>query len=99
MAPNWKLETNVLHYGSPFQFILMRVELWDKSEVLLGTSCELGDHHENMIGTRKKTKNPFPTPPTLKEKNWTLHECMLSVLIGCLKLLFPKLFVTLFGLG
>jgi hypothetical protein len=50
-----------------------------------------------MTGTRKKTKKSLP--PLLKEKNWTPRECMLSVLIGCMTLLFPKLFVTIFGLG
>jgi hypothetical protein len=27
------------------------------------------------------------------------HECMLSLLIGCMELLFQKLFVTIIGLG
>jgi hypothetical protein len=49
-----------------------------------------------MTGTRKKTKKSLPP---LKEENWTPHECMLSVLIGCMKILFSKLFVTLFRLG
>jgi hypothetical protein len=34
-----------------------------------------------------------------EQKNWTYHECMLSLLIGCMQLLFPKLFVTIFSLG
>jgi hypothetical protein len=37
-------------------------------------------------------KIPLPPSSPKKEKNWTLEECMLS-------LLFPKLFVTSFGLG
>jgi len=86
MAPNCKLETNVLHYGPPFQFIFMRVELWDKSELLLGTSCELGDHHENMTGTRKKTKNSLPPPKRRKldpswvhaERSHWMHETFIS---------------------
>jgi hypothetical protein len=41
-----------------------------------------------------------PPPPSPKGKKWTPHhEGMLSLLIGCMKLLFPKLFVTIFGLG
>jgi hypothetical protein len=49
-----------------------------------------------MMGTHweqgKKQKNPsLPAPP--KEKNWIIHECMLSLLIGCMKL------VTIFHLG
>jgi len=62
----------------------------------------------NLKGTcweqRKKEKNPSPTPfaaPTqnLKEKKSRHFECMLSLPIGCIKFLFPKLFVTIFGLG
>jgi hypothetical protein len=34
-----------------------------------------------------------------KEKNWNIHEGMLSLPIGCMKFLFPKLLVTIFGLG
>jgi len=34
------------------------------------------------MGTRgKKQKFPLPPPPQ-KEKNWTVHECMLSLLIA-----------------
>jgi hypothetical protein len=32
-------------------------------------------------------------------KNWTLHECMLSLPNDCMKFLFSKLFVTIFCLG
>jgi hypothetical protein len=38
-ATDCKIETNVLSYGSPFQFIYMRVKLWATS---LGTTWELG---------------------------------------------------------
>jgi len=41
---------------------------------------------------------PLPLAPQ-KEKKWTIHECMLTLSIGCMKFLFPKLFVTIFGLG
>jgi hypothetical protein len=37
--------------------------------------------------------------PSLKEKNWTVHKCMLSLPIGCMKILFPKLLVTIFHSG
>jgi len=47
-------------------------------------------------GGKKKTLVP---PPFQKEKNWNVHECMPSLHIGCMKFLFPKLFVTIFGLG
>jgi hypothetical protein len=48
----------------------------------------------------KGGKQKFPLPlPFLKEKSWTIHECMMSLPIGCMKFLFPKLFITIFGLG
>ncbi len=78
--------------------------IWAKSEVLLGTSWrtnwELGKPYGNMMIENKeeKQKIPLPTAPR-KEKNWTVHECMLSLPIGYMKFLFPKLFVTIFGLG
>jgi hypothetical protein len=63
-----------------------------------------GTHWEpigNMKGTwweqRKKEKNPSPTK-NFKEKKSRHFECMLSPPIGCMKFLFPKLFV-IFGLG
>jgi hypothetical protein len=40
---------------------------------------------------------PHPATPNLKEKN-RHFECRLSLPIGCMKLLFPKLFVTIFNL-
>jgi hypothetical protein len=36
--------------------------------------------------------------PPQKKKNWIIHECMLSLPIGCMKFLFPELLVTIFGL-
>jgi hypothetical protein len=38
---------------------------------------------------REKVKNPFVP----------LHECMLSLLIGCMKVLFSKLLLAIFHLG
>jgi hypothetical protein len=71
-----------------------------QTEVLLGTSWgtiwELGAPFENLMGTWKRIKNSSPTSP--KGKKWTPHEGMLSLIIGCMKLLFPKLFVTIFSL-
>jgi hypothetical protein len=46
---------------------------------------------------KKNKKIPSPTSRRRRKKNWTSHECMLSLLIGCMKPLFPKLFVTIFG--
>jgi len=51
-----------------------------------------------MLGTKKKNKKNSPHP-TLERKNRAHQECMLSLPIGCMKFLFPKLFVTIFGLG
>jgi len=53
--------------------------------VLLGTSWgtkNLGTLWGNLMGTLwdqgEKTKKS-PPPPPHKEKNWTVHECMLSL--------------------
>jgi len=67
-----------------------------------GTSRE---HDENMLGThweqgRSKKKKTLPTPTDpQKGKIKAHHECMLGLPIGCMKFLFSKLFVTIFGLG
>jgi len=45
---------------------------------------------------RKKQKILLPHPLLKKKKNCTVHECMLSLLIGCMKFLFPKPFITIF---
>jgi hypothetical protein len=55
-----------------------------------------------MIGNKEEKQKiplPPPAPPPQKEKIWTVHECKLSLPHGCMKFLFPKLFVTIFGLG
>jgi len=58
---------------------------------------------ENLKGTcweqRKNEKNHLPPPPNLKEKKSRHFECMLSITIGCMKFLFSKLSITIFGLG
>jgi hypothetical protein len=53
-----------------------------------------------MLGTKENEKKSFP-PPTqnLNEKKSRHFECMLSLPTDCTKFLFPKLFVTIFGLG
>jgi hypothetical protein len=40
----------------------------------------------------------LPSSPKLKRKNSRHFECMLSLPIGCMKFLFPKLFITIFAL-
>jgi hypothetical protein len=67
----------------------------------MGTHWELNG---NKFGTKEKwKKSPPPGPPSpetnLKEKKSRHFECMLSLPIGCMKFLFPKLFSTIFGLG
>jgi hypothetical protein len=74
--------------------------LLDKIRVSLGNLGNLMETQwEHDTNT---TKDPFPPPlppaQKKKKKHWTPHECMLSLLIGCIKLLFPKLFVTVFDL-
>jgi hypothetical protein len=80
--------------------------IWDKTHVLLGTSWgthvgtfwELnGNIWEHIKNKGKKQKTP-PTPPP-KGKNRAHHECMLNLCIGCMKFLFLKLFVIVFGQG
>jgi hypothetical protein len=41
----------------------------------------MGTHLER--GQKQKQKNPSPRPQ--KEKNWTPNDCMLSLLVGCMK--------------
>jgi hypothetical protein len=60
----------------------------------------VGTHWEfewNMLGTKEKKSSPGPQ--NLKEKKSKHFECLLSLLVGCMKFLFPKLFITVFGLG
>jgi hypothetical protein len=52
-----------------------------------------------MLGTQKKERNYNSATPPPKGKNRAHNECMLSLPIGCMKFLFPKLFVTIFDLG
>jgi hypothetical protein len=55
-----------------------------------------------MMGTHweKGQKQKIPVfPPLKKRKNWIVRECMLSLPIGGMKLVFPKLFIPIFCLG
>jgi hypothetical protein len=61
----------------------------------------LGEHIGNLLGTKENSKRSSPLSrltPKLKRKKTRYFECMLSLLIGCMKVLFPKLFVTIFNL-
>ncbi len=68
---------------------------WAKSKELLRTSWGTLEELENHLGTRDICICVYiPLDPYQKEKNWTVHECTLSLPIGCMKFLFPKLFVS-----
>ncbi len=99
MAPqnksfHWQMER--LPLGPAIK--LRRGELWakhtDKSVVLLGTYW--GTHWE-LYGNRKPKKNPSARDP--RENKLGPCLSMLSLLLGCIKFLFLKLFVTIFHLG
>jgi hypothetical protein len=47
----------------------------------------------------KNKKTNSPQPPRKKKTRAHRQECMLSLPIGCLKFLFPKLFIAIFGPG
>jgi len=54
-----------------------------------------GTWWKHIGNSEENTKSP--TPPPQKGENWTPYlEWMLNFLIGCIKFLFPKLFVTIF---
>jgi hypothetical protein len=63
---------------------------------LMGTHWEL---EGNMVGTKDFKKKSSPLNPKHKRKKSRRFECKLSLPIGCMKFLFPKLFGTIFGLG
>ncbi len=52
------------------------------------------EHIKNKEEKQKKT----PSTPSPKGKNKAHLKCMLGFPIGYMKFLFPKLFVTIFGL-
>jgi hypothetical protein len=57
--------------------------------------------HWELFGKKGNMKKSTPTPPSqnFSIKKLRHFECMLSLLIGYIEFLFPKLFVTIFGLG
>ncbi len=79
---------------TPHTFLPQKEKKW-----ALGTYREqIGD----MVGTPKSQKfDPSPSAPFSSpyEKNMDPPGCMLNHLIGCMKILFLKLFVTIFDLG
>jgi hypothetical protein len=66
-------------------------------ENMLGNTLRNEEH----IGNQGKMKrNPYQPPPkTYKEKKQGTLSACLGLPIGCMKFLFPKELVTIFGLG
>jgi hypothetical protein len=87
-------------YSSYFHPIWM---IW-KIRNMVGTHWELkgntvGTHIVNQ-GKNEKNSSPHPLPPqNFKGKNSSHLGCILGLPIGCMKFLFPKEFITIFGLG
>jgi hypothetical protein len=55
---------------------------------------------EHVGNKGKKKKKILPPPPKTQKKKKSRHfECTLGLPIGCMKMLFPKLLVTIFGLA
>jgi hypothetical protein len=46
-----------------------------------------------------KNKKISPTPKLKRKKKSRHFECMPSLAIGYMRFLFPKLFITIFGMG
>jgi hypothetical protein len=53
----------------------------------------------NILETREKKLKILPPPPTEKEKKQGTLSACLGLPVGYMKFLFPKEFVTIFGLG
>jgi len=89
-------------YNSPFQSMYIKIPYGIILRCFItswGTTWKLGEPFENHVGTRKKKSlHPF-APKKIGPLNAWPHKCMLSLLTSCMKFLFPKLFVTIFGLG
>ncbi len=76
---------------------------WGIWRTYWGIHWELGEHIGNLMGTRencKKSLSKPPLPPVMKKEKMqgTLSAC-LGLRIGCMKFLFPKEFITIFGLS
>jgi hypothetical protein len=59
----------------------------------------VGEHIGNTLGTKEKCKkNPPPLETSKEIKQSTLSPCLVLP-IGCMKFVFKKEFLTIFGLG
>ncbi len=94
-------------YGPPFQFIYMRVELWAKHacDIKVRCYCEQLGNLENLMGTDReddgnKGKKQKNLPPTFFPERKKLGPSWIHAepFIACMKLLFPKVFATIFDL-
>jgi hypothetical protein len=63
-----------------------------------GTTWEHGRNTSATPKRKEKKKKPLP-PPSKTQIKKLGPEWMLHLLIGCMQFLFPKLLVTIFGLG
>jgi hypothetical protein len=77
--------------------------IW-KLRNMVGTHWELkgntiGTHYEPRKNEKKSSHPPHPPPPNFKGKKSSHLDCILGLAIGCMKFLFPKEFITIFGLG
>jgi hypothetical protein len=73
--------------------------IWDKAEVLLGkywgTTSKLGEPNGNTFGNKETYKNNLPLPSAKQKRT----ESIACLLIKCMKFLFSKLFIIIFGLS
>ncbi len=74
--------------------IILTIQLWPKHiRLMCGTICweHLGERIQNLMGTTNLPTPPPPKPPfNLKGKNLNPLECMLSLLIGRMKIMVLK---------
>jgi hypothetical protein len=66
---------------------------WELKGNIVRTHWEPGKYEKKKI-----LHTPFPKKPLKQKKQGTLSAC-LGLPIGCMKFLFPKEFVTIFGLA
>ncbi len=105
---HWALPNKII-YLCPLRFYSLYTwkfnftkNIWDKSVMLLKTHRKI---YENLLGTRWECIENiyiyFKIPFTKTQKKNKNHppKCMLSLLIGCMKILFLNWFVTIISLG
>jgi hypothetical protein len=96
----WSVHALLTHESWPNHMVKLRCyweRLGEQLENLGNPMKRWWEHVANTLGTRNK-KQKKKTPPKGK-KTGPIMSNMLSLLIGCMKFLFPKLLVTIFDLG